>query len=167
MSNTTPPAIPPGPRLSRATRIFIAVWLSLFVLGALNHNILPRAGLLLNLHLPHLRYGYVMFSRNFGVVAVPYYKPADSEELRPLAELVKTPAPFMKRTRTAVMVLMTKFEYFFALCESAPEAHGAEFVLKLHAPGRPEIDDQYRRYLCYQGQLYAEKAEQKLPDLGL
>jgi len=100
---------------SYARRVFVAAWILLGVLGALNHTIAEELlGRRFDLRLPHLRYGYVMFNENPRKVVVFEYARADGVR-HDLADLVATPAPGYKRTRVAVN-LMLKPRWLDEIC---------------------------------------------------
>ncbi len=81
------------------------------ILGALNHTVLGRS---LDLMLPHLRYGHVMFNLNPRAVQVAEYA-GDDGVRHTVADLVPTPAPGYKRSRLA-LDLMTKPDYLREIC---------------------------------------------------
>jgi hypothetical protein len=90
---------------TRARRLFVVAWIALGILGALDQTILPRVlGTHLDLELPHLKYGYVMFNRNPRKVFVYQYAAADGVR-HDLADLVETPALGYRRARLAISVL--------------------------------------------------------------
>jgi hypothetical protein len=98
-----------------ARRIFVVAWVALGLAGALDHTIAQRLlGRRLDLLLPHLKYGYVMFNLNPHVVHVYEYSGADGTR-RNLADLVATPAPGYKRARLAIDAAM-KPEYLAEVC---------------------------------------------------
>jgi hypothetical protein len=86
----------------RARRVFVAVWVVLGLAGALDHTIAEKAfGARIDLMLPHLKYGYVMFNANPRTVNVFSYAGADGAK-HDLADLVATPAPGYARARLAI-----------------------------------------------------------------
>lgn len=83
-------------------RAFIVIWIVLGVAGAIDHTIAERyLGGSLDLRLPHLQYGYVMFNENARRVPVFTYARGDGVR-RDLAELDPRPAPGYARSRAAV-----------------------------------------------------------------
>ena len=88
-----------------ARRLFIAAWILLGLAGALDHTIaLDVIGRRIDLVLPNLRYGYVMFNRNPRTVQVYSYLGKDGAP-RPLSELVPTPALGYSRARMEMNLL--------------------------------------------------------------
>jgi hypothetical protein len=86
----------------RARRAFVAVWVLLGLAGALDHTIAERVlGSRIDLVLPHLKYGYVMFNLNPRSVHVYSYSGADGAR-HDLADLVAAPAPGYARARVAI-----------------------------------------------------------------
>ena len=86
----------------RARRIFVAVWILLGLAGALDHTIAEKVlGSRVDLMLPHLKYGYVMFNVNPRTVSVYTYAGADGVR-HDLADLLATPAPGYARARVAI-----------------------------------------------------------------
>jgi hypothetical protein len=86
----------------RARRAFVAVWVLLGLAGALDHTIADRVlGSRIDLMLPHLKYGYVMFNVNPRTVNVYSYAGTDGVR-RNLADLLATPAPGYARARVAI-----------------------------------------------------------------
>jgi hypothetical protein len=101
--------------MGHVRRAFVAAWILLGLLGALNHGIAQELiGRRLDLRLPHLRYGHVMFNRNPTRVWVFTYEGRDGQR-RDLAELVATPAPGYKRTLLAMNVA-AKPDYLHEVC---------------------------------------------------
>jgi hypothetical protein len=124
-----PPAdrVPPAERARRiARRAFVAAWILLGILGALNHTVAERtAGRRWDLALPHLRYGYVMFNENPRTVRTfEYARPGG--ERRPLAELVPSTSLGYSRARLAITVAQKPI-------------YLAEVCLKLHLPAGQEL----------------------------
>ena len=106
---------------TRVRRLFVAAWIILGVLGALDQTILPEVlGTHVDLRLPHLRYGYVMFNRNPRKVFVYQYAGADGVR-HDLADLVPTPALGYRRARLAISVL-SKPAVLDELCYRATRA---------------------------------------------
>jgi hypothetical protein len=96
-------------------RAFVAAWVLLGLLGALDHGIAEAVlGRRFDLRLPHLQYGHVMFNRNPTAVWVFSYSGADGER-HDLADLVALPAPGYKRTRLAMNVAF-KPDYLREVC---------------------------------------------------
>jgi hypothetical protein len=104
-------------------RAFVAAWIVLGVVGALNHTVFQKLfDEKFDLQLPHLKYGHVMFNRNLH--QVPVYEYAGKDGARhPLADLVETPALGYQRTRLAFDVL-TKQDYLMELCFRTFERRG-------------------------------------------
>ncbi len=101
-----------------ARRAFIAAFVLLGVAGALDHTLAEKLlGERIDLLLPHLKYGYVMFNQNPRQVQVYSYAGADGVR-RDLADLVRTPAPLYKRARVAVNI-MIRPAYLAELCYRA------------------------------------------------
>jgi hypothetical protein len=94
-----------------ARRVFVAAWILLGVVGALNHTVFGRA---LDLQLPHLKYGHVMFNRNPRVAVVYKYRGSDGVEHH-LADLMRPPSLGYHRSRLALSVA-TKPDYLAELC---------------------------------------------------
>jgi len=113
----------PCRRLKRARRAFVVVWIALGILGALNHTVFGRS---LELLLPHLKYGHVMFNQNPPRVPVFEFARADGVRHN-VADLVPTPAPFYKRSRVAVDILM-KADYLKEICFHTFRAHHEELT---------------------------------------
>lgn len=91
---------------ARGRRIFVAVWILLGLAGALDHTIAEKVlGSRVDLLLPHLKYGYVMFKENPRTVQVYEYARADGVR-RELAELAQLPAPGYARARLAIDVAL-------------------------------------------------------------
>jgi hypothetical protein len=107
----------------RARRTFVVAWLALGLAGALDATIAERAfGDRVDLLLPHLKYGHVMFNQNPHQVRVYSYAGADGIR-HDVAELVPTPAPGYKRARTALDV-ETKPDYLREICYRAVRTRG-------------------------------------------
>lgn len=85
--------------LGLARRVFVAAWILLGLLGALNHTIAEDLfGRRFDLLLPQLRYGYVMFNKNPRTVQIYSYADKDGRR-HPLSELSTTPALGYARAR--------------------------------------------------------------------
>jgi hypothetical protein len=108
-------------------RALVVAWVSLSTLGALDHTIAERVlGRRFDLLLPHLKYGYVMFNRNFHTATVYEYAGADGVR-HPLADLARTPAPGYPRARVALDALMSS-RYLAELCLQATRASGQRYT---------------------------------------
>jgi V8-like Glu-specific endopeptidase len=83
-------------------RAFIVVWILLGLAGALDHTIAEKLlGGRVDLLLPHLKAGYVMFNANPRTAKV--YEYAGSDGVRhDLADLVATPSPGYARARVFI-----------------------------------------------------------------
>lgn len=104
--------------MKRLRRAFVAAWIALGLAGALDHTIAERAlGRRIDLVLPQLRYGYVMFDANPRRVPVFTYARADGVR-HPLAELEVRPAPGYARARVALDAMFTPV-YLRDLCNRA------------------------------------------------
>jgi hypothetical protein len=101
----------------------VVAWLALGLAGALDATIAEKAfGDRVDLFLPHLQYGHVMFAKNPRQVRV--YSYAGTDGIRhDLAELVPTPAPGYKRARTALDI-ESKPDYLLEICYRAVRARG-------------------------------------------
>ena len=83
-------------------RAFVVTWIALGIAGAIDHTIAQRyLGGSIDLVLPHLRFGYVMFNDNPTRVPVFTYARADGER-HPLSDLDPRPAPGYASARAAV-----------------------------------------------------------------
>jgi hypothetical protein len=103
---------------ARARRAFIAVWVLLGLAGALDHTIAEKVlGRRVDLVLPHLKYGYVMFNINPRSVAVFEYAGADGVR-HDLADLEAVPAPGYARARVAIDAMLAD-AYLPELCYRA------------------------------------------------
>jgi len=99
-------------------RIFIVVWIVLALAGALAHTVAERAvGHTIDLGLPNLQYGYVMFNANPKRVPVYTYAHADGER-HDLADLDPRPALGYKRARVALDAMFSA-TYLRDLCNRA------------------------------------------------
>lgn len=111
---------------ARARRVFVAVWLLLGLAGALDHTIAEKVlGERVDLWLPHLQYGYVMFNINPRTVHVYEYTGPDGVRHN-LAELVALPAPGYARARAAIDVEMAP-AYLAEVCLRAWRATSQEY----------------------------------------
>lgn len=112
----------------RLRRAFVVAWIVLGLAGALDHTIAQHwLGRTIDLHLPHLQYGYVMFSENPRRVPVFTYARADGEH-HDLADLDPRPAPGYKRARVAIDAMFTPV-YIRDLCNRALEARDDEITI--------------------------------------
>jgi hypothetical protein len=112
----------------RLRRAFVATWLALAVVGAINHTIAERyLGGSVNLVLPHLQYGYVMFNENPTRVPVFTYARADGVR-HPLADLDPRPAPGYATARAAVDATLTP-TYLRDLCNRALRSRDDEITI--------------------------------------
>ncbi|HEY1692825.1 MAG TPA: hypothetical protein VGG39_11725 [Polyangiaceae bacterium] len=110
----------------RALRVFVAAWVALGLAGALDHTIAEKVlGHRVDLVLPELRYGYVMFNVNPRIVDVYEYAGADGAR-HPLADLVPTPAPGYARARVAVDAMLEPL-YLREICYRATRSRHEEF----------------------------------------
>jgi len=128
----------------RARRAFVAVWILLGVAGALDHTIADKAlGTRIDLLLPHLKYGYVMFNVNPRTVSVFSYAGADGVR-HDLADLLATPAPGYARARVAIDVGLQP-AYLAEICLRAVRASHQEYDFYVEtydvAPGASTLDD--------------------------
>ena len=113
-----------------ARRIFVAVWVVLGIVGAMNHTIAEKLfGMRFNLWLPHLEYGYVMFNKNPHEVTVYDYTGEDGVR-RPLAELVHTPAIAHADSRLAVNVILQP-DYLREVCYRATHGTAERYTFLL------------------------------------
>jgi len=111
---------------ARARRVFVAVWVLLGLAGALDHTVAEKVlGERVELYLPQLAYGYVMFNLNPRTVPVYEYAGADGAR-HDLADLVEAPAPGYARARLAIDV---EFQpaYLAEVCLRAVRAHHEEY----------------------------------------
>jgi hypothetical protein len=94
--------------------------------GALDHTIAERLlGGRIDLILPHLRFGYVMFNINPRTVPVYEYAAGDGRR-HDLAELVRTPALGYSRARL-IIDADTIPPYLGEVCRRAERATGQEY----------------------------------------
>jgi hypothetical protein len=111
---------------TRAQRVFVLVWMTLGLAGALDHTIAQKIlGSRIDLVLPHLKYGYVMFNANPRKVDVYEYAGPDGVR-HDLADLVAVPAPGYKRARLGID-LLSKPEYLAEVCYRGSRASHAEY----------------------------------------
>ena len=109
-------------------RVFVAVWIALGLAGALDHTIAEKVlGSRVDLLLPHLKYGYVMFNLNPRSVSVYEYARADGVR-HDLADLQAMPAPGYARARLAIDVEMEP-AYLAEVCLRAVRASHEEYDL--------------------------------------
>ena len=109
----------------RVRRAFVAVWLVLGLAGALDHTIAEKyLGLHVDLMLPHLKYGYVMFNINPRTVHVYEYAGKDGAR-HPLSDLV-IPAPGYPRARASIDSELRP-AYPAEVCLRAFRARGEEY----------------------------------------
>lgn len=128
----------------RARRAFVAVWILLGLAGALDHTIAEKVlGTRIDLVLPHLKYGYVMFNANPRTVNVYSYAGPDAAR-HDLADLVAAPAPGYARARVAIDA---EFQpaYLAEICLRAMRASRQEydFYVETYAvdPGKSTLTD--------------------------
>lgn len=111
---------------AQAKRVFVAVWIALGLAGALDHTIAERVlGTRIDLVLPHLKYGYVMFNVNPRTVSVYEYARADGVR-HDLADLDPTPAPGYARARLAIDATLQP-AYPSEVCYRATRARHEEY----------------------------------------
>ena len=109
-------------------RGFIVVWLVLGIAGALDHTIAEHwLGHTVDLGLPHLQYGYVMFNANPRRVAVFSYAHTGGER-GDLADLEPRPAPGYARARVAIDAMFTRV-YLRDLCNRALRSRDDEITI--------------------------------------
>ena len=102
----------------RLRRVFVVAWIALAVAGALDHTIAQRVlGRTIDLGLPHLQYGYVMFNLNPTRVPVFTYS-RNGGERRDIEELEPRPAFGYKRARVELDAMYTPV-YLRDLCNRA------------------------------------------------
>lgn len=112
--------------MTRARRAFVAVWVLLGIAGALDHTLAERLlGSRVDLLLPHLKYGYVMFNANPRTVSVYEYAGADGVR-HDVADLDPTPAPGYARARLAIDVALQP-AYLAEVCLLAARERHAEY----------------------------------------
>lgn len=99
-------------------RAFVVVWIALAIAGALAHTVAERVvGHTIDLGLPNLQYGYVMFNANPRRVPVYTYARADGER-HDLADLDPRPAFGYKRARVGLDAMFSA-TYLRDLCNRA------------------------------------------------
>jgi len=114
--------------MKRLRRGFVVAWIVLGVAGALDHTIAERyLGGTVNLVLPHLQYGYVMFNNNPTRVPVFTYARADGER-HPLSDLDPRPAPGYATARAAVDATLAS-SYLRDLCNRALRSRDDEITI--------------------------------------
>jgi hypothetical protein len=112
----------------RIRRAFVVTWLALGLAGALDHTIAERyLGGRIDLVLPHLQYGYVMFNENPTRVPVFTYARGDGER-HDLADLDPRPAPGYRRARAAVDATLAP-TYLRDLCNRALRTRDDEVTI--------------------------------------
>jgi hypothetical protein len=124
--------------MTQLRRAFVVIWIVLGVAGAINHTIAERyLGGTLDLGLPHLQYGYVMFNEN--PTRVPVFTYAREDGVRhDLAELDPRPAPGYTRTRAAVDATLAPL-YLRDLCNRALRSRDDD--LTIHIDGYDVLVD--------------------------
>jgi hypothetical protein len=101
--------------MNRLRRAFIVAWIALAIAGALDHTIAQHVlGRTIDLGLPHLQYGYVMFDANPRRVPVITYARRDGER-HDAAELDPRPAFGYARARLALDAMFNPI-YLRDLC---------------------------------------------------
>jgi hypothetical protein len=123
------------PIVELARRTFVVGWLVITIVGGLSHRIwasspLQHSDFVYRL-LPHLRYGYVMFSDIPSHVTTMTYRSTPGAAELPVAEIVPTPAWGYKNARTALNLLLYP-EYGAYICHRLPDRH-AQFVQRLYS----------------------------------
>jgi hypothetical protein len=114
--------------VSELRRVFVLAWIVLGLAGAMNHTIAQKLfDRTFDLVLPHLKYGHVMFNRNFRVIQVFEFVGADGV-LHPIADLVETPAYGYRDARVG-LDLFTKPDYLRELCFRGFKSRGEPFVI--------------------------------------
>jgi hypothetical protein len=99
-------------------RAFVVTWIALGLAGALDHTIAERVlGHKIDLVLPHLQFGYVMFNNNPRRVPVFTYARADGVR-HELVDLEPRPAWGYARARVAIDAMYTPV-YVRDLCNRA------------------------------------------------
>ena len=111
---------------AHARRVFVAVWILLGLAGALDHTIAEKLlGSRIDLLLPQLKYGYVMFNTNPRTVSVYEYARSDGAR-HDLADLVAQPAPGYASARLAIDAAFQP-AYLAEVCLRAVRAHHEEY----------------------------------------
>ncbi len=125
-------------------RAGVVVWIALGLAGAIDHTIAARyLGGTIDLHLPHLQYGYVMFNDNPRRVPVFTYARADGIR-HDLADLDPRPAPGYPHARTAIDAMLVPL-YLRDLCNRALGEPGDAITIFVdgyqvdHDPDHPSI----------------------------
>ena len=112
---------------AKALRTFVVAWVILGIAGALDHTIAEKLfGDRIDLVLPHLQYGYVMFNTNLRKATVLEYAGKDGVR-HDLADLVRTPAPGYKRARL-VINFITDPMYLAEVCLRATRTTSDSFT---------------------------------------
>ncbi len=97
-------------------RVFVVAWVTLGVAGALDHTIATKLlGRRIDLVLPHLVAGYVMFKENPRTARVYEYARADGAR-HDLADLVATPSPGYARARLFINDTLVPGFYLKEIC---------------------------------------------------
>lgn len=97
-------------------RVFVVGWIALGVAGALDHTIAMKLlGRRIDLVLPHLVAGYVMFKENPRTARVYEYARADGAR-HDLADLVATPSPGYARARLFINDTLDPGFYLKEIC---------------------------------------------------
>ncbi|HEY5927629.1 MAG TPA: hypothetical protein VIV11_38355 [Kofleriaceae bacterium] len=124
--------------MTKLRRGFIVTWLVLGLAGALNHTIADRVfGGTVDLKLPHLQYGYVMFNQNPTRVPVFTFARGDGER-RDLSDLDPRPAPGYARARATVDATLAP-TYLRDLCNRA--LRSADDEITIHIDGYDVLVD--------------------------
>ena len=115
---------------TKARRAFVVVWIAVGLAGALNGTIAERLlGAQLDLRLPQLEYGFVMFNKNPHEVTVYSYLGPDGAP-RPLSELVHTRAVGYADARLGVNLIFRP-DYLQEVCYRATDDSGARYAFVL------------------------------------
>jgi hypothetical protein len=123
----SPASVQSEGRMAKARRVFIVVWVALGIAGALDQTVVPAIfGGRVDLLLPHLKYGHVMFNLNPHVATVYDYA-GDDGVRRPLAELVHTPAFAHADSRLALNVILEP-NYLREVCYRATRGTRAHYT---------------------------------------
>ena len=116
----------------RVQRAFIVTWIAVGLAGALDHTIALRLlGHTIDLRLPHLQYGYVMFNANPHRVPVLTYAHAGGER-HDAAELDPRPAFGYARARVALDAMFNPV-YLRDLCNRNLE--GKDDAITIYVDG--------------------------------
>jgi len=106
-------------------RVFVVGWIVLAVAGALNHTIARKLlGRRVDLVLPHLAAGYIMFKDNPRTAKVYEYARADGVR-HDLADLVATPSLGYGRARVFINDTMDPDFFLKEICLRATHAWNA------------------------------------------